>query len=125
MKKYLPAIIWMIFIFFLSSRSTTGVFSDDPLWRILIFKYLHLIEYAILGSLIIMANQKVRLTILIGYLYACTDEVHQLFVPGRTGKITDTLVDLIGIIIGIFIIKKLISLPCLPADKKAPTSGHI
>jgi VanZ family protein len=28
--------------------------------------------------------------------YACTDEFHQLFVPGRAGLITDVLIDSIG-----------------------------
>lgn len=31
--------------------------------------------------------------------YACTDEFHQLFVEGRTGKITDVLIDSLGAIV--------------------------
>lgn len=30
------------------------------------------------------------------FLYACTDEFHQLFVPGRTGRFTDVLIDCFG-----------------------------
>ena len=30
------------------------------------------------------------------FLYACTDEFHQLFVPGRTGKPVDVLIDTAG-----------------------------
>ena len=30
------------------------------------------------------------------FLYACTDEVHQMFVPGRSGKPTDVLIDCTG-----------------------------
>lgn len=30
------------------------------------------------------------------FFYACTDEFHQLFVPGRSGQFTDVLVDCIG-----------------------------
>ena len=37
-------------------------------------------------------------------LYACTDEIHQLFVPGRSGMIRDVFIDSIGGIIGISII---------------------
>ena len=33
------------------------------------------------------------------FLYACTDEIHQLFVPGRAGKFTDVLIDTTGGII--------------------------
>lgn len=33
----------------------------------------------------------------ISILYACTDEVHQYFVPGRAGRITDVLIDSLGV----------------------------
>ena len=42
--------------------------------------------------------------IAICYLYACFDEIHQTFVPERTGQFSDTLIDLIGILIGIGIL---------------------
>jgi VanZ family protein len=29
----------------------------------------------------------------ITFLYACSDEFHQLFVPGRAGRFTDVLID--------------------------------
>lgn len=34
-------------------------------------------------------------------LYACTDEFHQLFVPGRSGQITDVMIDSSGGLAGI------------------------
>lgn len=37
-------------------------------------------------------------------LYAVTDEIHQIFVPGRTGKPTDVLIDSAGILFGILIV---------------------
>ena len=30
------------------------------------------------------------------FLYACIDEFHQLFVPGRAGRFTDVLIDCLG-----------------------------
>ena len=39
-------------------------------------------------------------------LYACLDEIHQLFVPERSGQITDVFVDAIGIGIGVFLFHK-------------------
>ena len=33
------------------------------------------------------------------FLYACTDEFHQLFVPGRAGRFTDVAIDTVGGII--------------------------
>lgn len=47
---------------------------------------------------------------IIGILYACTDEFHQKFVPGRTCSIKDVIIDSLGIITGslIFILLKYI-----------------
>lgn len=36
----------------------------------------------------------------IGVLYAVSDEIHQLFVMGRSGQITDVLLDSAGVLIG-------------------------
>ena len=35
--------------------------------------------------------------------FACSDEFHQLYVPGRNGCVTDVLIDCVGILIGIII----------------------
>lgn len=50
-------------------------------------------------------NKKVKIiyTIIIGALYAASDEIHQLFVPYRSGQITDVLIDTCGVITGIII----------------------
>lgn len=37
----------------------------------------------------------------IGIEYATIDEIHQLFVDGRSGQFTDVLIDTIGVAIGI------------------------
>lgn len=45
------------------------------------------------------------------FLYACSDEVHQLFISNRTGRVFDVLIDTIGSCVGIglvFLFKKLI-----------------
>ena len=39
-------------------------------------------------------------------LYAGLDEIHQLFVPERSGQIRDVLIDAIGIGIGLFVFHK-------------------
>ncbi|QHQ59950.1 hypothetical protein Ana3638_03430 [Anaerocolumna sedimenticola] len=36
-----------------------------------------------------------------GFFYACTDEVHQLFILGRSGQFTDVLIDSLGMIFGV------------------------
>lgn len=37
-------------------------------------------------------------------MYAITDEVHQLFIPGREGKWQDVFIDSIGVFLGIFVL---------------------
>ena len=43
-------------------------------------------------------------------LYAATDEVHQLFVPGRAGLFTDVLIDATGAAIGLLLAGSIIAL---------------
>ena len=40
---------------------------------------------------------------IICFIYACFDEIHQLYVNGRTGQFLDVLIDSIGIIIGFIV----------------------
>lgn len=71
----------------------------------------HLGVYLILGILVIsfisefiVINYKVMLLSLgISFLYACSDEIHQLLVPGRSGQLSDVLLDTVGAGIGILI----------------------
>ncbi|MBQ3466792.1 MAG: VanZ family protein, partial [Oscillospiraceae bacterium] len=35
------------------------------------------------------------------FLYACSDEFHQLFVPGRAGMFSDVLIDTVGVLFGL------------------------
>ena len=39
-----------------------------------------------------------------GVLYAISDEIHQLFVPGRSGQISDVLIDSLGVALGCIIV---------------------
>jgi VanZ family protein len=74
----------------------------------------HLTEYAILGMLLwrtIHRPQKnlVRpwrwdeagLALAIVFLYAASDEFHQVFVPGRTALVSDVLIDTCGGAVGL------------------------
>jgi VanZ family protein len=83
--------------------------------NLVIRKMGHLTEYAILTLLAVRAIQfgeprlKPRAPIgafLISVLYACSDEFHQRFVPGRTSSPHDVLIDSVSVslvIIGILI----------------------
>lgn len=72
-------------------------------------KCAHLSLYLILGILVIsllreymVINTKlVLLSLLICFLYACSDEIHQLFVPGRSCEVRDVLIDTLGACLGV------------------------
>ena len=74
-------------------------------------KYAHMAEYAALAVpsfLLFRELISARSPLLSGlvcivfsYLYACSDEFHQAFVPGRSSAFSDTLVDLAGTLIGV------------------------
>lgn len=76
-------------------------------------KCAHFFEYAVLGVFLFGAiydldNKKTNLYYvclpqIIGILYSCTDEIHQLFVPGRAGRIMDVGIDSLGCMLGILI----------------------
>lgn len=78
----------------------------------IIRKLAHFSIYALVGFLLmgllstykIKENWKVILTILLGMIYATSDEIHQSFTPGRSPKITDVYIDTLGIIVGAIII---------------------
>lgn len=73
-------------------------------------KSAHFSVYLILGILVLNALRRSRITgiksaiigIIICVLYAISDEMHQLMVPGRSGEIMDVLIDSIGVNIGIW-----------------------
>jgi VanZ family protein len=71
-------------------------------------KCAHFIEYLVLGWLLFMGfldrsspGRTVLLVIIAGFLFAVSDEVHQLFVPGRTMRQFDVLVDMAGIALAV------------------------
>ncbi len=67
-------------------------------------KTAHFCEYALLActySLHLYAIKRkkkwmISLPILLSFLYAGTDEFHQLFVPGRSGQFSDVVLDTVG-----------------------------
>ena len=74
-------------------------------------KLAHLTEFTILGSLLYTILRRyitygtVIKTIGLGMLIASLDEFIQLFSPGRSSQISDVLIDTVGIIIGILLVK--------------------
>lgn len=115
LRYWIPPIVWMTLIFYLSSRLSVRV-TGKFLFDFLIFKMLHMIEYAILYFLLFRAfnsisnpqltvNNKFMFPLFLSILYALSDEFHQTLVPTREGKIRDVLIDTAGIIIMYIYIK--------------------
>lgn len=130
MKKYINyklifviTIMIIIFIFSHDSGSTSTIKSNilvNGFYNIFNFninrrlltkiirKSAHISLYALLGfsvsNYLIDFNKKIYInSILFILIYSISDEVHQLFIPNRSGSIIDILIDLIGGIIGIIL----------------------
>ena len=107
-RYHLPVIVYAGLIFIASSISTIPPNLPEFSFR---DKIIHITEFMILGSLIwrsaVKWNLKFRsagliiLVFIIGAVYAASDEVHQLYVPGRNGCFYDWLADIIGLAIGL------------------------
>ena len=128
--SWILVITWMAVIFILSAQPandsaslSTGI--TDWIYQLLINVFpnlnidtLHLIIrklahftiYLVLGVLLLNAlshNEQKQsanfvLALLVSSLYAISDEIHQVFVSGRAGQISDVLIDIIGSLIGIY-----------------------
>lgn len=70
-------------------------------------KSAHIIEFAALHLALLFAlhtwnlrgKKWLRTALMITIVYACSDEIHQLFVPGRAGLVSDVVIDSLGAII--------------------------
>jgi VanZ family protein len=92
-------------IFYLSSLANPLPQLTQHVWD----KALHLTEYSGLGVLLALAlgvwheprkGWRVGLAILLGCLYAVSDETHQSFVPGRDAEVGDAVADTLGTALG-------------------------
>lgn len=121
--KFIPVVLWMILIFYMSSipdLPSNKFFLLDFIFK----KTAHVIEYTVLFLLWFRAlgNKNPFQAIIFSIVYAFTDEIHQLFIPGRTGRLRDVGIDSIGMIVfAILIVKfdlwKLLLSP-LPSNKQ-------
>lgn len=80
--------------------------------RVFIRKVAHFAVYMLLGFLVyllfkegysVTVKKCAYVAVLICALYAVTDEVHQLFVPGRSGMVKDVFIDTAGASCGIIV----------------------
>ncbi len=102
-----PVWVLMAVIFYLSHQpdiAIPGPLSDTS-W--------HSVGYAVLGAFMVralaggfgapVAPATALLGIALTTAYGCSDEIHQLFVPGRYADLRDVAADAIGAAIGAFL----------------------
>lgn len=114
MKKFLnlwlPVLLWMGVIFIGSSIGSMpkvgGVATDA-----IVHRTAHLIEFAILGWLVLRAlsdgrpitRREMVITLIVATLYGASDEFHQRFTPGRSSELSAVLFDAAGGLIGLWV----------------------
>ena len=123
-----PVVVWMALIFAMSTRlgageNTSRILGPLLTWlfpgiepetisalRFVVRKFAHVTEYAVLCLLCLRAfgstdrwsfGRKATWSVLIAVAYAATDEWHQSFVPGRSGVMSDVLIDSCGALLGV------------------------
>jgi len=130
--KYILVLLWMAVIFILSNEpavvssgrsaaivsTLSGSFHvgiSQVVLTFLVRKSAHITAYFILGILIfnVLRNYKIRCVLMIAialglaFCYAVSDELHQLFVVGRSCELRDVMIDttasLTGILMAILI----------------------
>ena len=98
-RAWAPVVLWAAVIFAFSSIPSLG--TGLGTWDLVLRKLAHTAEYAVLGALLVRALDRPRLAILVGGLYAASDEIHQSFVRGRHAAWYDIAIDTVGVTIGV------------------------
>lgn len=101
--RWIPALLWMGLIFFLSAQPDLP-HAPQPWLDTVLKKAGHAVLYGILARLYLWAlegqpfsfSRPRLLSLLLVLLYGASDEAHQAFVPGRTPSLWDVLIDGIG-----------------------------
>ena len=102
--RWLPVLLWMAAIFYLSAQPDLPHHPEATM-DLIIKKVGHMLEYGILAALALWALRGGGLAATSGHflcafaiagLYAISDEVHQYFVPGRNPRSLDVGFDLLG-----------------------------
>lgn len=109
-----PVVAWMALIFALSAQPGLRA-SNDPNVDQPIRHFAHVLVYAALAMLLLRARspatasawtwRRVLLAVLLAVLYGVSDEVHQTYVPQRTGHLVDVGWDLLGAVAGVLLMR--------------------
>ena len=109
--RWLPALIYFAFIWFLSSGEISVDIAKTD-------KFLHVAEYAIMGFLFAFGfnlnthnfRKTGKFCFLFAALTGAVDEIHQYFILGRSACFYDFFADIIGCAIGLALWLVLINL---------------
>lgn len=80
------------------------VFPIRKLAHFTLYFILGILFYNLIKSYIKNNKKRIIVSLLFCLLYACSDEIHQIFIPGRSGEIRDVFIDSIGSFMGIILI---------------------
>lgn len=116
---WLPVVAWAAVIFALSS--IPGLGTGLGFWDFVLRKIAHVVEFAILGALLARALPELH-AFIAGVGYAAFDEIHQHFVPGRTGTVQDVAIDTVGVLLGILAWRRLRGGSGSSASREAPAA---
>ena len=103
--RWLAVVFWMGVIFVLSATPSLAS-PFEPVYDFILRKLAHLTIFAVLTVLLFRAFRLYvakaahawLLAMLVAALYACSDEWHQTFVPGREGTVRDVVIDGLGVV---------------------------
>lgn len=102
LRAWIPAAVWAGVIFYLSSRPRLPG-PELPG----IDKAAHFAAYALLAWLLIFATERSRLplavAVVLALVYGVTDEIHQMYVPGRSPDVLDWFADAAGVAAATFV----------------------
>ena len=102
---YLPVLIWMGVIFFASSVPGLKTGVDSLSWEIALRKGAHILEYVFLAFLFFRLfyfgenfslKKTINLSAVLIFCYAVSDEMHQFFITGRSGRVLDVFLDFLS-----------------------------
>ena len=105
LNAWLPPFLWALIIFLLSSQGVLPSFTE-VLHDFIFKKLAHITVYAVLYILLYRAvtgtfrplehDRNWKIAFSLCFVYAISDELHQMFVPGRYGTIRDIGYDMLG-----------------------------
>jgi VanZ family protein len=97
LSRFAPPLLLMGVIFLLSAQPDLN--SGLGTWDTILRKLAHMAEFGLLWWLWwrALGFRRAPLAVAITLAYAAADELHQTFVPGRSGSVADWAIDAAGV----------------------------